>query len=136
LMMAQEIATSVQEGIKINIIVLDNHGFSSIGGLSQAVGSEGYGTKYSVAVDFEANARSLGATVCRARTYEELETAVAAMRRHDRTSVVVVETDRESRVPGYESWWDVAVAEVAETESAKAAYATYLEGRKKERCFL
>jgi 3D-(3,5/4)-trihydroxycyclohexane-1,2-dione acylhydrolase (decyclizing) len=136
LMMAQEIATSVQEGIKINIIVLDNHGFSSIGGLSQAVGAEGYGTKYTVAVDFEANARSLGATVCRARTREELETAVAAMRGHDRTSVVVVETDRESRVPGYESWWDVAVAEVAETESAKAAYPAYVEGRKKERYFL
>jgi 3D-(3,5/4)-trihydroxycyclohexane-1,2-dione acylhydrolase (decyclizing) len=136
LMMAQEIATSVQEGIKINIIVLDNHGFSSIGGLSQAVGCEGYATEYTVAVDFEANARSLGATVCRARTYAELEAAVAAMRGHDRTSVVVVETDRESRVPGYESWWDVAVAEVAETESAKAAFPAYVEGRKKERYYL
>jgi 3D-(3,5/4)-trihydroxycyclohexane-1,2-dione acylhydrolase (decyclizing) len=135
-MMAQEIATSVQEGIKINIIVLDNHGFSSIGGLSQAVGCEGYATEYTVAVDFEANARSLGATVCRARTYAELEAAVAAMRGHDRTSVVVVETDRESRVPGYESWWDVAVAEVAETESAKAAFPAYVEGRKKERYYL
>jgi len=136
LMMAQEIATSVQEGIKINIIVLDNHGFSSIGGLSQAVGCEAYATKYSVAVDFEANARSLGATVCRARTREELETAVAAMPGHDRTSVVVVETDWESRVPGCESWWDVAVAEVAETESARAVYPAYVEGRKRERYFL
>jgi 3D-(3,5/4)-trihydroxycyclohexane-1,2-dione acylhydrolase (decyclizing) len=131
LMMAQEIATSVQEGIKINIIVLDNHGFSSIGGLSQAVGCQAYGTKYRVAVDFEANAR-----VCRARTREELEPAVAAMRGHDRTSVVVVETDLESRVPGYESWWDVAVAEVAETESAKSVYPAYVEGRKKEKYFL
>ncbi len=136
LMMAQEIATSVQEGIKINIIVLDNHGFSSIGGLSQAVGCEAYATKYTVAVDFEANARSLGAIVCRARTYQELETAVAAMRGHDRTSVVVVETDIEARVAGYESWWDVAVAEVAETESVASVYPDYVAGRKKERYFL
>jgi 3D-(3,5/4)-trihydroxycyclohexane-1,2-dione acylhydrolase (decyclizing) len=136
LMMAQEIATSVQEGIKINIVVLDNLGFSSIGGLSAAVGCEGYATKYSVAVDFEANARSLGAIVRRARTREEMGSAVAAMRDDDRTSVVVVETDLEARVGGYESWWDVPVAEVAEADSVAAVYPAYLEGRAKERYFL
>jgi 3D-(3,5/4)-trihydroxycyclohexane-1,2-dione acylhydrolase (decyclizing) len=136
LMMAQEIATSVQEGHKLNIIVVDNHGFSSIGGLSQAVGSEAYGTKYGVSVDFAANAASLGAIAVRATTRDDLAEAVAAMRTHDRTSVVVVETDWSARVSGYESWWDVPVAEVAEREAVRKIYAEYVEARRRERYFL
>ena len=46
LMMAQEIVTAVQEGIKLTIVLLDNHGFASIGGLSESVGSGGFGTRY------------------------------------------------------------------------------------------
>jgi hypothetical protein len=45
------------------------------------------------------------------------------MRSHPRTSVVVVEVDLNQRVPGYESWWDVPIAEVSEMESVKAAHA-------------
>jgi 3D-(3,5/4)-trihydroxycyclohexane-1,2-dione acylhydrolase (decyclizing) len=136
LMMAQEIATSIQEGYKLNILVLDNHGFSSIGGLSRAVGSGGFGTEYRVRVDFAANAASLGALTVRATTYDELVTAVKAMRKHDRTSVVVVETDINARVPGYESWWDVAVAEVSESEDVQAAYKAYVAAREKEKYYL
>ncbi|MEK7407823.1 MAG: 3D-(3,5/4)-trihydroxycyclohexane-1,2-dione acylhydrolase (decyclizing) [Acidobacteriota bacterium] len=147
LMMAQEIITSVQEGYKLNIVVVDNHGFSSIGGLSRACGCGGFGTEYRrrtetgldgerLAVDFVANAASLGAHAVRARTREELAGALAAMRSHDRTSVVVVETDIDQRVPGYESWWDVPVAEVSEVESVRAARSQYEEARKKERWFL
>jgi len=77
-MMAQEIATAIQEGQKLNIILLDNHGFSSIGGLTRAVGNRGMGTQYRyggtasstedpVCVDFVANAQSLGACAVRAK---------------------------------------------------------------------
>ena len=135
LMMAQEIATAVAEGWKLNIVVVDNHGFSSIGGLSQACGSEAFGTKYRyrakgslsgdvAPIDFVANAASLGAQAVRARTREDLRDALVAMRENDGTSVVVVETDIESRVPGYESWWDVPVAEVSEVEGVRAARQT------------
>jgi len=147
LMMAQEIATAVAEGIKLNIVVVDNHGFSSINGLSNACGSGGFGTEYRqrvnggltggiAPVDFVANARSLGACAVRAQTREELADALSQMRAEKRTSVVVVETDLSQRVPGYESWWDVPVAEVSEHESVRASRRQWEENRKKERYFL
>ena len=147
LMMAQEIVTSIQEGYKLNIVLLDNHGFSSIGGLSRGSGNEGLGTNYRyrrgdkydgefLPVDFAANAASLGACTIRAKTYEELRDALVTARKHDRTSVIVVETSYDDRVPGYESWWDVAIAEVSESESVRAARTKYEQARMKERYFL
>jgi 3D-(3,5/4)-trihydroxycyclohexane-1,2-dione acylhydrolase (decyclizing) len=145
LMMAQEIATAVQEHLKINIIVLDNHGFSSIGGLSRACGSGGFGTEYlyrdhgrqgqTIPVDFVANAASLGAHAVRATTRDQLADAVQNMRNHGGPSVVVVETDYNDRLPGYESWWDVPIAEVSNSESVQNARRNYEEARQRERYF-
>ena len=145
LMMAQEIVTSLQENVKLNIVIFDNHGFSSIGGLSRACGSDGFGTKYQyrdqknagdvIPVDFVANAASLGAHAVRARTYELLSEALSDLKKQPQTSVVVVETDYNDGVPGYESWWDVPIAEVSEIESVQQARRKYLEGKKKERYF-
>jgi 3D-(3,5/4)-trihydroxycyclohexane-1,2-dione acylhydrolase (decyclizing) len=86
-------------------------------------------------VDFEANASSLGAWTTRACTGQELQTALAAARKQPRTAVVVIETAFDHRVPGYESWWDVPIAEVSEQESVKAARLKYEDERKKERYF-
>jgi 3D-(3,5/4)-trihydroxycyclohexane-1,2-dione acylhydrolase (decyclizing) len=146
LMMSSEIATSIQEGYKLNIVLLDNHGFSSIGGLSQAVGSQGFGTDYrirraesgrldgpNVGVDFVAIAAGLGARAVRATTRADLERALEEMRHDDRTSVVVIEVDKEMRVPGYESWWDVPVSEVSGIASIREARARYEQDVKKER---
>jgi len=145
LMMSSEIATSVQEGYKLNLVVLDNHGFSSIGGLSQAIGSHGFGTDYRcrtesgqldgehAPIDFVALCQGLGARTVRARSYEELYHAIEAMKLETRTSAVVIEVDKEMRVPGYESWWDVPISEVSEIESIRAARAQYAEAVKKER---
>jgi len=145
-MMAQEIVTSLQEGYKLNIIVLDNHGFSSIGGLTRACGNQGMGTEYRyrsdgklegdlIPVDFVANAKSLGAVASRASTRDELRQALVEARQSAKTTVVVIETAYDQRVPGYESWWDVPVAEVSEIESVRAARAKYVEARKKQRVF-
>ncbi len=147
LMMAQEIATSIQEGVKLNIVVVDNQGFASIGSLSEACGSEGFGTEYrlrqngslsgaAVPVDFVENARSLGAHAVRAANRAELEEAVRAMPGQDRTSVVVVETDRNQRVGGYESWWDAPIAEVSEVEAVRAARSDWEAAVKRERYYL
>ncbi len=146
LMMAQEIVTSLQEGYKLNIVVLDNHGFSSIGGLSRGCGNRGMGTEYRyrrngkldgelIAVDFVANAKSLGADAVRASSKQELQQALEAARKSKKTSVVVVETAYDQRVPGYESWWDVPIAEVSEVESVRAARNRYVEAVKKQRTF-
>jgi 3D-(3,5/4)-trihydroxycyclohexane-1,2-dione acylhydrolase (decyclizing) len=146
LMMAQEIHTAIQEGVKLNIVLLDNHGFGSIGALSESCGSGGFGTHYrfrkdgklegnTVIVDFVANAASLGAAALRVRTLDELRQALVAARASPRTSVTVIEVDRNARVPGYESWWDVPVAEVSEMESVRGARQAYEIGVKRERHF-
>jgi 3D-(3,5/4)-trihydroxycyclohexane-1,2-dione acylhydrolase (decyclizing) len=146
LMMAQEIVTSLQENRKLNIVLLDNHGFSSIGGLSRACGNRGMGTEYRyrrngklegdpIPVDFVANAKSLGAHAVRATTRDELRRALVEAREYPQTSVIVVETSYDQRVPGYESWWDVPIAEVSENESVRTARAKYVQKREKERTF-
>lgn len=145
LMMSSEIATSIQEGYKLNIVLLDNHGYSSIGGLSRAIGSGGFGTDYRyrtasgaldgefVPVDFAALCAGLGARTVRVETREELEKALAEMRTHTTTTAVVIQVDKEKRVPGYESWWDVPIAEVSEADSVRKARAEYEQAIKKER---
>ncbi len=149
LMMPSEIVTAVQERLKITIILLDNHGFASIGGLSASVGSGGFGTHYRyrtedgrlegdvLPIDFAANAASLGAKVLRADSRDALAEALAAAREHQGGPVcIVVETDREQRVGGYESWWDVAVAEVSENPDVQRARAEYEAAKAKERHYL
>jgi 3D-(3,5/4)-trihydroxycyclohexane-1,2-dione acylhydrolase (decyclizing) len=149
LMMAQEIVTAVQEGIKITIVLLDNHGFASIGGLSEAVGSGGFGTRYRyrnaatgeldgevLPVDLAANAASLGARAIRADTLTALRDALETTRSEARTSVIVVPVDREARVGGYDSWWDVPVAEISTSPEVQQARAAYDTARRKERDFL
>jgi 3D-(3,5/4)-trihydroxycyclohexane-1,2-dione acylhydrolase (decyclizing) len=149
LMMPTEITTSVQEGIKIIIVLVDNHGYASIGSLSRSLGQGGFGTRYrmrntesgqldgeTVHVDFVANARSLGAHAVKAANLAELKRALEEAKSADRTSVVVIETDASVGVPGYESWWDVAVAGVSEVDSVREARARYEEARKRERHYL
>jgi 3D-(3,5/4)-trihydroxycyclohexane-1,2-dione acylhydrolase (decyclizing) len=146
LMMAQEIHTAIQEDFKLNIVLLDNHGFGSIGALSESCGSGGFGTHYrfrkagklegdTVNVDFAANAASLGAAASRVRTLDELRQALVAARATPRTTVTVIEVDRNVRVPGYESWWDVPVAEVSEMEIVRSARTAYEKGVRRERHF-
>src|SRR5712692_1044687 len=146
LMMAQEIVTSLQEDYKLNIVLLDNHGFSSIGGLSRACGNQGMGTEYryrrngklegdTSCVDFVANANSLGAHAVRAKTRDDLHKALIEARQRQQTSVIVIETAYDQRVPGYESWWDVPVAEVSESQSVRTARAKYVAARQKQRNF-
>jgi 3D-(3,5/4)-trihydroxycyclohexane-1,2-dione acylhydrolase (decyclizing) len=86
-------------------------------------------------VDFVANARSLGAEAVRVRTIEDLRTALVAARSTSQTTVTVIDVDRHARVPGYESWWDVPVAEVSEMESVRASRRSYETNVKRERYF-
>lgn len=149
LMMPTEIATSVQEGIKITIVLVDNHGFASIGSLSRSLGSAGFGTSLRMRdqtsrqlegdvlrVDYAANAASLGAHVLKASSLEEFRVALEAAKSIDKTTVILIETDPSIGVPGYASWWDVAVAEVSEIESVRQARERYEEARRRERYHL
>ena len=149
LMLAQEIITSIQEDYKLIIVLINNDGHSSIGGLSEATGAQGFATQFryrddksgelegdKLPVNLAANAESLGANVIQVTTPLMLKMALQEARDADKTTVVKIDVDFDVRVPQYESWWDVPVAEVSEVESAQKAYQTYTEAKKKERYFL
>lgn len=147
LMMSQDLVTAVQEGIKLTVVLIDNHGYASIGGLSKSVGSAGFGTEYrargkdgalsgaTLAIDYAKNAESLGARAVKVAGIPALRAALAEARAQERTSVIVVETDREQRVGGYESWWDVPVSETSTLPGVREARKSYEEALRKERCY-
>ena len=149
LMLAQEIITSIQENYKLIIVLINNDGHSSISGLSEATGAQGFATRFRyrddnsgelkgdiLPVNLAANAESLGANVIQVTTPHTLKMALQEARDADKTTVVKIDVDFEARVPQYESWWDVPVAEVSEVETAEKAYQEYKEAKKKERYFL
>ncbi|MCV7173259.1 3D-(3,5/4)-trihydroxycyclohexane-1,2-dione acylhydrolase (decyclizing) [Mycobacterium manitobense] len=139
LMMATELVTAVQEGIKVIVVLVQNHGFASIGSLSEALGSQRFGTAYrfrgrdgrldgdKLPVDLAANAASLGAEVIKVSTAAEFGDAVKVAKASDRTTVIHVETDPLIPAPDSESWWDVPVSEVSTLESTQAAHRTYAD---------
>jgi 3D-(3,5/4)-trihydroxycyclohexane-1,2-dione acylhydrolase (decyclizing) len=154
LMMPSEIVTSVQEGYKLTIVLMDNAGFKSIGSLSRSLGQAGFGTRYVyprggalpgddegatptlLPVDLAANARSLGAEVIECATYGDVVAALEQARGHDRTTVIYVQNDRLHSVPGYDTWWDVPVAEVSDMPAVAAARQEWEANRSRERYFL
>jgi 3D-(3,5/4)-trihydroxycyclohexane-1,2-dione acylhydrolase (decyclizing) len=148
LMMAQEIATAVQEKVKLTVLVLDNQGFASIGGLSRAVGCDGFGTRYRrrsdsgeldgppVGVDFAANAASMGAHAVLAGDRDSIQAALREAWSRDGISVIVVPVDREKSVGGRESWWDVPIAETSPLPDVRRARAEYEKARRRERHYL
>jgi 3D-(3,5/4)-trihydroxycyclohexane-1,2-dione acylhydrolase (decyclizing) len=150
LMMPSEIITSLQERYKITIILIDNNGFASIGGLSKSIGSEGWGTKYSyrneetgklegenLPVDLALNAQSLGAKVYKTTNIASFNEALKNAKNEDRTTVIYIETVPERKMAGYgHAWWDVPIAEVSESESVQMARENYDVQRKKQRWFL
>jgi 3D-(3,5/4)-trihydroxycyclohexane-1,2-dione acylhydrolase (decyclizing) len=147
LMMPSEIVTAVQEGIKIIIVLVQNHGFASVGALSRRLGTEGFGADYRaraddgqltgdrLPVDLAANAASFGADVIRAETIDDLRAALKTARAANRTTVIHVETDPSVYVPRFH-WWDVAIAEVSESDAVREARATYEKEQAGARRFL
>jgi 3D-(3,5/4)-trihydroxycyclohexane-1,2-dione acylhydrolase (decyclizing) len=149
LMMAQEIVTAVSEGIKLIILLVQNHGFASIGSLSESLGSQRFGTQYrfrntrtgmldgaKLPLDLAANAESLGADVLRVNTIDELRVALGKARAAERTTVVHIETDPLAPVPSPESWWDVPVSEIAAIDSTSDARRGYDAHKSQQRLFL
>ncbi|MEU3461079.1 3D-(3,5/4)-trihydroxycyclohexane-1,2-dione acylhydrolase (decyclizing) [Streptomyces sp. NPDC006733] len=151
LMMPTELATAVQERIKIIVVLVQNNGFHSIGSLSESLGSQRFGTRYRyrsaaggldgphLPTDLAANARSLGAHVIEVRSRAELEAAIAEAKAWpaDGGPVVIhVETDPLVPAPGSDSWWDVPVSEVSALDSTRAAHAAYTDHKEAQRPLL
>jgi len=143
LMMSSELVTAVAEGHKLTIVLVQNHGYQSIGALSESVGSQRFGTRYrylgtdeTLPVDLAANAASLGAEVVRATTVEELEDALRRARASSKTTVVHVETDPLVGAPDSAAWWDVPVAETSELDTTRAARAAYEREKATQHAYL
>jgi 3D-(3,5/4)-trihydroxycyclohexane-1,2-dione acylhydrolase (decyclizing) len=147
LMLSQELVTAVQEGIKLIVVLVQNHGFASIGALSESLGSQRFGTRYRyrtptgidgdvLPVDLAANAASLGARVTSVSGVAELEKAFVDAQAATVTTVIHVETDPLVPAPDSPAWWDVPVSEVAGLESTRAARAAYDEQKARQRSHL
>ncbi len=164
LMMNTDLITSIQEGYKLTVILMDNTGFRSIGSLSRSLGQDGFGTRYiypdqveaahrngqsfnglptdesgydvnPLPVDLATNAESLGCHVIRCESVSDVVQALQDAKSIDRTTVIYVPDDRYLGVQGY-SWWDVPVAEVSELDSVNAAREEWEEMRTQERYYI
>jgi 3D-(3,5/4)-trihydroxycyclohexane-1,2-dione acylhydrolase (decyclizing) len=154
LMLSEAIVTSLQERSKLVIVLVDNHGFASIGGLSRALGTDGFGTQFRqptsgargldserepgpyLPTDLAANAESLGAHVIRTRGIADLRDALAAAKEVSRTVVIHIEVDRYAAVPSYETWWDVPVAATSAADGVRDARKSYEKAKQKQRRYL
>jgi 3D-(3,5/4)-trihydroxycyclohexane-1,2-dione acylhydrolase (decyclizing) len=149
LMMATELVTAVQEGIKVIVVLVQNHGFASIGGLSETVGVQRFGTRYRyrdpgtgrldggvLPVDLAANAASLGVRVFRAETIAELKSALVQAKDEPGPVLVHIETDPMVPAPDSETWWDVPVAEVSALEDTRRAREAYEKAKTAQRPFV
>jgi 3D-(3,5/4)-trihydroxycyclohexane-1,2-dione acylhydrolase (decyclizing) len=145
-MLPQEIATIVSENLKVIIVLLQNHGFASIGGLSESRGSQRFGTKYrmrgessdrldgaKVPLDLAGSARSFGADVLEVHTIEEFRDAYKVAAASTRTTLIYIETDLYGPNPPASAWWDVPVSQTSRLGSTQQAHIEYLQHKLDQR---
>jgi 3D-(3,5/4)-trihydroxycyclohexane-1,2-dione acylhydrolase (decyclizing) len=148
LMMAQELVTAVQEGIKLVVVIVQNDGFASISGLSETVGAPQFGTHFRyrghsgrldgdiLPIDLAANAASLGAEVLRADTLGSFRRCLSQALAATRTTVVHVHCELATGSPSSQSWWDVPVAQVSRQPVTWAARSAYVRAKANQRAHL
>lgn len=150
LMMSTEIVTAVQEGYKLTLILINNHGYASIGGLSKSLGSEGFGTQYryrqaqsghldgaKLPVDLATNAESLGAKVIRAQSEAAFLAALKEAKANTETTVIYIETSVERKMAGYgHAWWEVPVSSVSKHAGIQEAHEKMLQNKSKQKMHL
>jgi 3D-(3,5/4)-trihydroxycyclohexane-1,2-dione acylhydrolase (decyclizing) len=149
LMLHTELVTAVQEGIKLDVVLLDNHGYQCIHNLQRGTGGRSFHNEFRmrtqspegnalagapVPIDFVQNAASYGARTFTARTELELRAALREMKSEPRACFLYVVLAEPSQLPGT-SWWDVPPAEVSSLPGVRAARAAYDEAGKKRRFF-
>ncbi|WP_224372828.1 3D-(3,5/4)-trihydroxycyclohexane-1,2-dione acylhydrolase (decyclizing) [Hyalangium versicolor] len=143
LMLSQELLTSIQEGAKITLVLLDNHGYQCIHNLQRGSGSRGFGNEFRsrrggrlegepLAVDFVQNAQSLGARTFTAKTAADLSRALRDARATPTSCLIYIPLESSAGLPGT-SWWDVPIAEVSPSSSVQEKRQAYEEAKKKQR---
>jgi len=148
LMLHSELVTSIQEGYKINIIVLDNHGYQCIKNLQMSCGSKGFGNEFRhrdqntgqldgkfVDISFADYAKSLGAISYFANNVNELQQHLASAKQQTSSTVIEIKVAPGTMSGGYESWWHVPVAEVSKSKDVNSAFENMQAEIKKARVY-
>jgi 3D-(3,5/4)-trihydroxycyclohexane-1,2-dione acylhydrolase (decyclizing) len=154
LMMHTELVTAVAERLKFIVVLVQNHGYASIGHLSEDIGSQRFGTKYRfrdaksnnhesgdvLPVDLATNAESLGMNVIRIAespsAIADLSAAMKVAKAHPTATLIHINSDPLLYAPGGEAWWEVPIPDVSTLESTKKAYENYKEARKVQKKYL
>ena len=150
LMLPADIITTIQEGYKITIILINNEGYASIGGLSESVGGDGFGTHFKyrnsetgqldgdyLPVDLAKNAESLGAIVYKPKGINEYITALSKAKKNERTTLIYVETIRDRKMAGYGySWWEVPVPEISDSNEVQKVRTQYEKDKKLQKTYI
>ncbi len=136
LMLHSELVTAIQEGVKLTVLLFDNHGFQCIHNLQRGHGSDGFGNEFRfrskesgrlngnyMPIDFAAHARSLGAASYTASNAEELEQALRHAKAEQGPVLVEIKVLPGTNTGGYDSWWNVGVPEVSTDDKVLKAHA-------------
>jgi 3D-(3,5/4)-trihydroxycyclohexane-1,2-dione acylhydrolase (decyclizing) len=146
LMAPSELVTGVQDGLKVTVVLVVNHGYQSIQGLQAGTVGESFGNEFRyrdgdrlegdyLPIDFAANARSFGCEVFEADTEESLRLALGAARLADRLSVVVAEVEPHRGLLGGGAWWDLGLAQVSERPATRELAAEHARGAEAQRFY-
>jgi 3D-(3,5/4)-trihydroxycyclohexane-1,2-dione acylhydrolase (decyclizing) len=144
LMNPSELVTALQEGLKVTVVIADNHGYQIIRRLQMARAGRSFGNEFRardartnrlegdyLPIDYAKNAESFGARAWHVTTREELRGALREARSEPRSCVIVVEVEKHRYLPGSGAWWDVAPAEVTHDPVTQQLRAEYEENRQK-----
>src|SRR5690606_19311178 len=135
----------VQEGVKLTLVLNDNHGYGCIHNLQRGSGGKSFGNEFRaragqtnrlegnrLPVDFAKNAESLGAKSYRVETLDDLRAALAAAKKDAGTVLIYVPVQPDATLPGY-AWWDVPVSATSKLPGVKAARRAYDQAVEKQR---
>lgn len=139
LMLHSELVTAIQYGQKINVVLFDNSGYGCINNLQMEHGSRSYFTEFRthdnqiLNIDFAKVAEGYGAKTYRVNTIEQLKEALEDAKKQTVSTLIDIKVLPKTMTDGYESWWNVGVAEVSESESVQEAYKVKAAIREKAR---
>lgn len=146
LMLHSELVTSVQEGKKVNVLLFDNAGFGCINNLQMSNGMRSFGTEFRhrdemigtpagsfMQIDFATSAAGYGVKTYRVTTIDELKSAIEDSKKQTVSTLIDIKVLPKTMTNGYDSWWNVGIAEVTENKKVQEAYEDRMENLQKAR---
>ena len=143
-MLHSEIMTIQQERQKVNILIFDNCGFGCINNLemNHGIGSLATEFRYTdgkkptgdlIPVDYAKIGEGYGLKSYTCRTIAELEAALEDAKKQTVACLFDLKVIPKTMTDGYESWWNVGLADVSEKESVRKAWEGVKAGRDEAR---